>query len=307
MQIAFVVDDMTMLRYYVPLSRRIHAFDASIKQSFFLRLDNHKYNGLSNLANRDRCMEILDVYCGYGNIVYDDAVEYDIVFQVESGSKLKCKKRVAIQHGFDYVGHLNDLKSNVDVYICSSKETANEPSDAGLNCVVPPLPVSVWDLQNIVSVSDKPAVLVYYPDQGENELATQLVDCLEAANVRVIVKQRKKHQAIMSAGIHVYDEMWYPSEAIVLASTSHLTIGFGSSAYTDLVPLGIKYVNIDIRSNERPWNAFKHPDSERYIRLVDRSTVIQEIMSLDFKNSKRPINTVTDADLSSFISTLLEV
>lgn len=306
MQIAFVVDDMTMLRYYVPLSLRIYDYDCSVEQTFFLRLDNHKYNGLALLANKNRCDEILSVYCGYASVSYDSSSRYDIVFQVESGSRLECKKRISIQHGFDYVGRLDTLKSNVDLYVCSMIETAAAPAAAGINCVVPPLPISVWNVPNISTFNDKKTVLVFYPDQGENELAIELVNRLEARNLNVLIKQRKKHQAIAAAGKHIYDELWYPCEAIILPASTAATIGFGSSAYTDLVPLGVRYINIDIRSNEPPWNAFKHPVSSNYTRITDKESVVSKIVDMDYEKDMA-LNVVSNSDIETFIKDLLEV
>lgn len=281
MHVAFVVDDLTALRYFVPFSRKLFEFFPEVKQSFKPMRESHKYNGMAHDSNFNKCLDILKRFCYYA-VEIDDHFEYDIVFQVEVGRTLKCKKRISFEHGFDFIFRKQQLKAEVDVYVAYTDYIAKNIESSGIKAIVSPLPICAWELDNLVvpNIKQKTA-MIFYPDQGLNDLAKKVLEELERLNYIVFVKQRKKHQQIIIGGTHIYDNIWYPSEAITLSSAVNIVIGFGSSAYVDLVPIGVRYINIDINHDSSPWNMFIHPEATNYIRVLSDDQVLNAINAAD--------------------------
>jgi hypothetical protein len=160
----------------------------------------------------------------------------------------------------------------------------------------------MWSINEILDMQlPTKTAFVFYPDQGDVTLANDVIQSLEDIGCAVFVKQRRKHQAVSSKGTHVFDDVWYPSEAIVGPLLSDIVIAFGSTAYVDLVPVGVLYVNVDIHHDSYPWNVFKHPTATNYVRLTDASTVSDTIVQLTL-GSKRVEKYVIDvAQLRDFI------
>lgn len=286
MHIAIVVDDLTALRYFVPFSRKLFEFFPEVKQSFKLMRESHKYNGMASDSNFNKCLNILERFCYY-KVEIDDSFEYDIVFQVEVGQTLKCKKRISFEHGFDYVFKTQQLKTDVDLYIVNAEYIAKNVESFGIRTIVSPMPICTWELDKLVvpDVKQKTA-MIFYPDQGLNDLAKKVLEELERLNYVVFVKQRKKHQQIVIGGTHVYDNVWYPSEAVTLPSMVNVVVGFGSSAYVDLVPVGVHYINIDVKHDTSPWNTFVHPEDSNYIRVLNEDQILNAINVADGKSSQ---------------------
>lgn len=306
MRVAFVVTDMTMLRYFIPLSMRLAQFAPSIEQTFFLYRGNTKYNGLHHEERYDACIKILKEFCPYALQVLESDVEYDIVFQVEVGSSLRCRKRISIQHGFDYVYKVDELKEQVHLYICSSAFVYADAFARGIPAILSPIPICMWVSDTFIkSDPNFKTALVFYPDQGDTELARQVVESLEALEFCVFVKQRRKHQPITCRGHHIFDDVWYPSEAITLPLSVDFVVGFGSSAYVDLVPMGVSYVNVDIHSKIKPWNSFVHPHVLNYSRIIEEDKVISGIEKIAMTTPRSPSISIDVEQLRIFMLQLL--
>jgi hypothetical protein len=302
LQVAFVLPCLTDTRYIIPFAITMHRLLPDIQQSFSIERWSSKYNGLSHHSNFIRCVEIVQQYCPWAAVATSDTT-YDAVVQVETGASLQARKRISIQHGFD-CAFLQDRLQNCDHYICGSEMMFKFASDVGMsNCELAPTPVPFWSAD--VPASSERAVTVFYPDVGDNELAAAVVDRLLASDFRAFVKQRKKHQQIRSAGEHVYDTLWYPPEGISLPLMSEFTVGFGSSAYTDLVPVGLNYINIDLHHASFPWNVFIHPVAPNYVRVCDRDDTLVAIeTAIATMRYQRPI-VASDEHIKQFLLKLV--
>ena len=295
-----MVPGLTDLRYLMPVSRLMQRYMPDVRQTFDIQRSSLKYNGLRHDDNYAACLRIVEHWAPWASL--DVIPEYDCVIQVEVGDSLRARKRIAIQHGFD-CAFLADRLRNVDAYVCGSRMMLGFARDLGIaNTVLSPVPVPFLTLDGVTPSTG--AAFVFYPDAGDVDLASEVIDRLLSLGRRVFVKQRRKHQPIRSGGEHVYDDVWYPSEGIVGPASSDLVVGFGSSAYTDLVPIGIHYVNVDIRHNESPWSVFVHPDSQNYMRVTERDRVIATIDACQRLMSPQ-LTSVGDESAISFLVELL--
>lgn len=273
-RVAYVTHDLTHLRYFIPFSRCLHRCASDIEQSFFLPRGNPKYNGLRSDTNYSACQRLIAQHCPYASET-DGSGNFDIVIQVEVGAYLKCDRRISLEHGFDYAFRASELKEQVETYVCSSELTRDHASSLGVPAIISPLPVCMWDVGETQATPS--TALLFYPDQGDADIANEVIEHLEKQGFLVFVKQRRKWQSISGGGTHLYDDVWYPSEAVVVPLASDLVIGFGSSAYVDLVPMGVTYVNIDIHHDRGPWSAFVHPIDKNYVRVTDRNLIFETL------------------------------
>lgn len=273
MDILFIIPCMSDLRYIIPFARAMKALLPEVNQFVDIQRWSAKYNGLLHNENYEKCVLLTHRYCPWFNSYDGRRVDYAVV--VETCTRPNCEKLVSIQHGFDCAFLAKDLQC-VDMYICGSRLTAEFAVQHGVpNVVVSPFPVPFWKYDD--ALLDDNHITVLYPDSGDNDLASKSVQHILDQGFNVTVKQRKKHQIIRSAGKHVYDEIWYPPEAIELPLMSRFTLAFGSTAYTDLVAAGVNYINIDIHHALWPWNVFVHPIAPCYVRVLQESDVIPAI------------------------------
>lgn len=309
MQIGYVVPDLTHLRYYIPFSRRA-SLTLEATNTFLLLRGNAKYNGLANDDNCKKCVELIKRYCPKSKIA-DDQFSADLAVQVERGwnnrRDIDAKRRISLSHGFDYTFQRGE-PSGVDAYLCSSDLSAQHAASFGVqNVLTTPFPVCLWSMDELFSESGvwPRSVTLFYPDVGDTDIAGSIVDSLIEKGFTVFVKQRRKHQKIRCGGTHVYDDVWYPSEAIVFPIATDVTIGFGSSAYVDLVPAGVRYINVDIHSMTSPWNSFAHFEDANYTRLTDASTAIDETIKLAVDSSTRIRKILPVAAIDEFLKRIV--
>lgn len=291
--VAYVIPALTDLRYIVPLIVTAHELDF-ITQYVYIERWSSKYNGLSHQVNYDKCVEILKTYAPQLSLANND-FEYDFVVQVETGSSLNCRKRISIQHGFD-CAFLTDRLKNIDSYICGSEMMLDFARLHNVNCgILAPYPIQYFSNEMLHLAKIDKSLFVFYPDSGDRNVVDDLVKHYTVKGFDVCVKQRKKHQEMTCVGNHVYDDLWYPAESVVLPSMSQLVVGFGSSAYTDLVPAGVKYVNVELHSDSYPWNVFTHPQCDNYIRVFNQTEINE---SIDMLLEKDTASVKFDHDLA---------
>lgn len=297
--ISYTIDDMTSLRYYVPLLKSIYRLRPDLKQAFIYKTDNFKYNGLGQNQNLIRfqkiCKEIqyeLDPLCifEYKNINSTDSeISCHTMITIEySLMNIKHEYCISLAHGFDSIlCYSKKLKDFCDVFICD-KMFENHEKLTDVNKMHPPIPISMLlakEYQDIKEDQEKTAT-VFYPDLDLNEFADNIIAELCRKKYYVYIKQRKKWQKITAhvapnEGEIIYDNHWSPSESILCPLISDVTIGFGSTAYIDLVPIGIPFINVDVKHNQHPWNQMIHPICENYVHTT--STNVNEIIEIALK------------------------
>ena len=278
-RIAFLFDGLTELRYLIPFSKVIRRVYPQAHQEFVFSSSCKKYNGLADPQNYARFLTIMGEQCPYAVISRDSPQgPADVEVVVENSRMSVNAVRISIQHGFDCFID-GSTQPRADVCICTSLETGY----VGENCVVPPTPVTLWDMESHLSASSTAFdVVLFYPDQLDADIADRLLGRLFFEGFKVCVKQRRKWQLVkLQTCTVVYDDVWYPSESFVLPLKSRVAIGFGSSAYSDLIEAGIRYINVDLHPSDPPWNSFRHPTSPLYSRIheIDAS-VMDQIVGL---------------------------
>jgi hypothetical protein len=156
----------------------------------------------------------------------------------------------------------------------------------GRNAIAGPLPISVWELDWTGSdlLNDTKRAMFFYPENGLHELVKNVIKGLQQKNWQVYVKQRAKNQNVPDVGVPVfYDRDWYPSESIHVPRISDVCIGFGTSAYTDLVPAGINFIDVPIPDYSRMYLKPKHPcmmvldPNSSAEQIVDAAVLCQRI------------------------------
>jgi len=130
---------------------------------------------------------------------------------------------------------------------------ADHVKSLGNNAIVQPYPVTLWDYKNTISAAihskmlKNKLVTMFYPETGSHDIFKCVYEYLLAQGYEIYVKQRAKNQGVPSYIKNiVYDEVWYPSESILLPVISDFCVGFGTSAYTDLVFLNRDFIDICI-------------------------------------------------------------
>lgn len=288
MKIVFYTPDLTHLRYYMPLALSFKDHDIV----FFYIKENAKYNGLSLNDNFEKFKCIIKEFTATDNV--SDLSQIDVLFTVESISdkrflnlREKAKKHIVIAHGFDCIDHSKKLKDCT--YLIPFEKSKRIIGDINLDIKVLDVPIPfLYDFDE--KVEDK-SIFIFYPDAGQTDFCKKLITSLKSDRFNVTVKQRKKHQSIdnVECDCKIYDNVWWPSEALSGPINSSLTIGFGSTAYTDLALAGLRYVdiynnNIDVF----PWNRFEFPDVKNYLKLISPSIdetlqSINDMLKVDVK------------------------
>lgn len=280
MKVALLCEGMTDLRYFLPLCRAIRHLCNDIKIEMYYTFSG-KYNSIPRNFNR-----FLDVmkdgfdYIVFKGIYEDDIkVSTDVLFTIENisdfnispGKKNKksintsfsYRKRFCIQHGLDY---LNFASSDKEYIVTSSCYSDDLMSRFSCSSVTSEIPISFWDIENQLSLINKEikdrfskkSVCIFYPEAGYHNEVLEIINFLIERKYNIIIKQRRKNQGLPKEYFNhrdisiCFDDLWYPSESIISPAITGFTIGFGTSAYTELVPAGIKYIDVAIPDYSKP-------------------------------------------------------
>lgn len=287
MELVFDIGSMTHLRYLVPLMRAI--VDTGRQHKFIYAVDTklRKYN--ATLLHQQQLIDILRKYVPDVESVIlpaNQRLSADVCFTIESISEsITVDRWYAIPHGYDSIGGYGQKAKRLK---CTSYITNGIVDDVLRQFDIPlkttDVPVPFWytdDMKQEIErinvlyrTSDRKSgklITVLYPDNGYRDIADRLISRL-LIDHDVVVKQRRKWQqptCDIAADRIVYDTLWYPSDPLCLSLASDVTIGFSSSAYTDLIPYGIKYVNIDVLQDEHIHRQFVHPTGyDNYVRVT---------------------------------------
>lgn len=266
--IVYDVADMTHLRYFVPIVSCINRiFGSKIKQLFVHNRTNSKYNGMQQSVNWKRYCSIINEL-NITSVDRNQIQQCDILFTVESSDfKIHKKRHISISHGLDILTHAKNLVG-CDAYICSN---IIAPILKNINVIIPPFPPTFFDFINLKNwatnkyvIDDRRIATIFYPDKGFASFADKIILQLIEQNYNVYIKQRRKWQGISSAtGTHIYDDIWSPAEAVGLPIISDIVIGFGSTAYIDLIHAGINYIDFPVyginnQIDMSSYSSFKH-------------------------------------------------
>lgn len=247
----FYIEDMTSLRYAVPFVKAariltgtnvVIAYDSMFNTKKYNTIPSHltrlssvfKENDIDYVDMKGKSISCLHAYC----------VE-NTIRQVNN------EKLYSFQHGFDFTNLAKNNKSAV--YLVTDKEVSLQIGKIGLISEVQPIPVMFWDWEFHLDFIDKcefnkkKSATLFYPEEDLNDFFRVVYDNIASAGYMTYVKQRRKNQAVPNGLETVfYDTVWYPSEAVILPMISDVCIGFGTSAYIDIVHLNRQYIDFAI-------------------------------------------------------------
>lgn len=253
---AFYIEDMTSLRYAVPF---IKTAKRLLNEDVLLIYNDtaypHKYNSIKNNYDRLRnvCEENEINLMTQREAVYVKRLKIKNLFCVESTAKdIEHENYFSFQHGFDYIGlHKNASHAT---YVVTEQYFKAALEGFGLKVIVQPTPVVFWDwdyhvkeaLSTNEHINEKVAMM-FYPEEGHHDIFKNIKDHLESLGYKTYIKQRRKNQPIPAEFENTfYDHVWYPSESIFLPMLSDVCVGFGTSAYTDLVHIDRDFIDLSI-------------------------------------------------------------
>ena len=264
---------MTHLRYFIPIVKNL----PGCEHYFWLDLKCGKYNAISRHSKK--LEEIVNLHCPYIKYYnHGDVKNFDKIITVENFTKIPShvsfQKRICIQHGLDYFNtDQKKQKKNYPIEYISHDSIYSVP----FNQHVPKIPITFWDINGFNEKESKNKVLIFYPETGNHKLVERIVQYLKEKGREVIIKQRKKWQAVpknLEAKI-LYDNDWYPSESIVEPYHCHFSIGFNTTAYTDLIPLGIPFIDNCIEKTRfkyiKPKSHLLHSHHESFLENTKKS------------------------------------
>ena len=242
-------------------------------------------------------------------------IKTDILFTVEcvprglQGNIFEYDKKFCIQHGTDYTNFVQYADEKT-TYIAHDKCYQDDlEGQFNINAIYPESPIAFWDIPqqfNFFKTTDRNDLLkkriayIFYPDKGHTALAKQVILYLHSLGFFVFVKQRRKHQAVEKfnlENVHIlYDDMWYPSEAVIFSSIADIAIGFSSAAYADLIPAGVNYIDLALEPyskcrseipDKSPWPGYIKPKEKNNFYYINHNSFkeIQETIDSILKTS----------------------
>ena len=304
MKIALICESMTDLRYFLPLCRTLDRIERDINVYLYYT-SSGKYNAV------DRNLEVFLSILSQGsfsnirishisNLNISRSI-FDFLFTVEGintfnlkpgkenkptiSDTIKFKKRFCIQHGFDYLNFASSDKE----YIVTSKCYSDDLIDRfSCKSFISEIPISFWDIEDQLSLIEKgfkdkfseKSVCIFYPEKGYHNEVLDIINFLIEKQYNIIIKQRKKNQGIPREYLNhqnifvSFDNLWYPSESIIGPAVTNFAIGFGTSAYFELAPAGVKYIDVAIPEYSKP---FKVINSDQDVPFNKRGYVKPEL------------------------------
>ena len=331
MKVSFLSECVTSLRYFFPIIRVLKTLGHDIE--VFYPIDNvvkgdtrpgidqsgipNKYN--SSITNLQTFAKRINQICP--DVLLTPApsdkppINTNILFTLEcvprgiNGALFSYDKKFCVQHGTDYYrsfyhNYIDDKTTYITHDKCYQTDLVE---NFGIDAVCPDKPVAFWDIHkqldllssSIFDLRSQKIAYIFYPDKGYRDLARELILYLSNLDLTVIVKQRRKHQAVESFNLEnvhvVYDDIWYPSEAVIIPAMSELCIGFSSAAYTDLAPAGVNYIDLALETYSKcitetqqnaHWRGYVKPKSRDNFYYLNTSNFedIQKNIDCILKN-----------------------
>jgi hypothetical protein len=81
-----------------------------------------------------------------------------------------------------------------------------------------------------------------------------------------------------------YDDLWYPTESILLPIISNFSVGLGTSAYTDLVHLNREFIDLSIpdyskkyyKPQKENFTSISSDYYQNFCKLVHKEITLEE-------------------------------
>lgn len=285
---AFYIEDMTSLRYAIPF---IKTAKRLLNEDVLLIYNDtaytHKYNSIKRYQKRfqEVCEDNEISSITQRDAVYIKRLKIKNLFCVENTAReIEHENYCSFQHGFDYTG----LHKNVQhsTYIVTEKYFKDVIESFGLKAIVQPTPVVFWDWDYHIKeavltnqhINEKIAMM-FYPEEGHRDIFKQVKERLESSGYKTYIKQRLKNQQVPSEFENTfYDHAWYPSESIFLPMLSDFSVGFGTSAYTDLIHINKDFIDLSLPDYSR--NYYK-PERSNFISITNN--FYENFCKLDLK------------------------
>lgn len=266
MKVSILAECATSLRYYLPLLRVLESTKHDVEM--FYPIDGsglHKYNSIvKNLSVvSDRIVRVCPDTALTPVASNKNKINTDVLFTVEcvprgsQGNIFQYNKKFCIQHGTDYTNFIQYADEKTTYIAHDTFYQDDLKNNFSVNAICPSKPIAFWDINKqldffnpsqLKPLLEKKIAYLFYPDRGRTSLAKEVILYLSSIGYTVIVKQRRKHQAVEKFNVNnvhvVYDDIWYPSEAVFFPSIADIAIGFSSAAYVDLVPAGVNYIDL---------------------------------------------------------------
>lgn len=272
----FYIEDMTCLRYALPFIKMAKKLlDEDVPLVYNDIAYTHKYNSIKKYQQRfqEICEENSISLTTQRDAVHIKRLKVKNLFCVENTSKeIEHENYYSFQHGFDYTG----LHKNVQhaTYLVTEQYFKDALEGFGLRALVQPTPTVFWDWDHHINeavlasphVKEKIAMM-FYPEVGHHDIFKQVKERLESSGYKTYIKQRLKNQHVPPEFENIfYDHVWYPSESIFLPMLSDFSIGFGTSAYTDLVHINRDFIDLSIPDYSK--NYYK-PERSNFISITN--------------------------------------
>jgi len=337
----FYIKDLTVLRYFIPL---IKVMKRELKENLEVKLFldfhlSHKYNTLNNNANvkilqdviANHVKKTMELTSGGENLtlylssdfkkndnpkIYVDALfvgstlKSSEIFDLKNNTFFSYRKKIVIQHGFDYIGPAGGCRAACKdtIFIVNDELYSRDITErigTKASCIVTEHPVPYWTakeqidfLKSSFNLPNNKKVFVMYPESGYHNIVQDHVNFLIDSGYFVIIKQRRKNQNINSKILGlpknkvlcVYDDIWYPSESIFFPMICDFVVGYGTSSYVDFVKFNIPYIDFalpeysKIKINYDKLGSSHLNNGLPYVKPIKNSNFYYSEEASDFKS-----------------------
>jgi len=255
MRVCFLVQNLTSLRYFAPIIELIRD-EPDLEIIFGVVRHGIKYNRLTTDKNYNIFRKIKSSIVPKAKIIFykDSKIKCDVLFTCEGAdlNSFDFKRHYAIQHSFDYIISGRRASSKTIYLVNSEVYGLDFQKRHKTEYIIPPVPVAFSNINRQIDFAknhintSKEIVFIFFPEEGSIRLVRSIISYLKKKDYYVIIKQRRKNQLVpkkMGMDLIVYDDIWYPSEAIFYPIIAKCVIGFGTSAYTDICEVGINFID----------------------------------------------------------------
>jgi len=306
----FYVDSMTTLRYAIPFIKTTKKLLDKDVLLVYNTVCNRKYN--SNIRHES----LLQKICKKHDVKLfkqerDDDLKTCNLFCLENTSKgISYENYYSFQHGFDYTGLYKNVPNAT--YLVTEQYFKNELTKLNMNSLLQPFPVVFWDWDYYVNEfilskdfleKKQNIATMFYPESGSQDMFKRIREALDSRGYTTHIKQRRKNQVVPTEFDNIfYDDLWYPTESIFLPIISDVIVGFGTSAYTDLIHINRSFVDLCIPDYSKKY--YK-PRVNNLISITNN--FYDEFCKLSFKNVTMSDKLANPCDFQKIKDFLLQV
>lgn len=319
--ITFSIESMTSLRYLIPILKYVVEINNKTNVGIYSKV-SRKYNCpkrnlglLSSILSEFVSKENINFYMLEENEFKNTEVNTRILFSLEStpftddGFVFKYDRKYCIQHGTDY-WHFAKKADKKTTYIVSDDVYAEDIKNFNqeIDVVLSEVPTSFWRLEKEYSSlsseissfrkNKKNLMCLFYPEKGNHSIVAEVVKQFRE-EFFIFIKQRRKNQVPSSEVLKlskdigvIFDDVWYPSEAIALPAFCDISIGFGTSAYIDIVKSGYNFIDYPLHPE-----TIKYPKpsfSEHFLKVNSFDEIVQGVKNFKKNNYKISVNNTFD-------------